>query len=181
MLGNVSSTFDPSRLKVFTRQKQSLARFIARTDTVNQILEKEFQGSLRNTFGQEYGTINPLIGASKVYDGEYQSTVALQLSKSLKQPPKEIAQKIVSSLPYGKVIERAEVSGPGFINIFLAADYVSSRLLTKLHNHGQRVGIDIVGQPQRIVVDFSSPNIAKEMHVVSLSYIYTPHPPTSLS
>ena len=72
-----------------------------------------------------------------------------------------MAESILASLPSSKAIDRCEVAGPGFVNIFLDRDFVS-KLVTDILVKGVKPP---VVEKKRVVIDFSSPNIAKEMHV----------------
>lgn len=76
-------------------------------------------------------------------------------------PPPKVAQSILASLPPSEAVDRCEVAGPGFVNIFLGCDFVS-RLVTDILVKGV---MPPVVERKRVVIDFSSPNIAKEMHV----------------
>lgn len=96
--------------------------------------------------------------------GHYQCNSAMKLAKPLQKNPREIAQLIVKELDKDtKLFEKLEVAGPGFINMHLSAAYLSARLNEVLID--PRLGIPLPTQPQKIIVEFSSPNIAKEMHV----------------
>lgn len=77
-------------------------------------------------------------------------------------PPREIAEKIVQNLPSHEVIEKTEIAGPGFVNIYLSRAYGQRALSTIFENNLQPPVLD---KKLRVVIDFSSPNIAKEMHV----------------
>lgn len=96
--------------------------------------------------------------------GHYQCNTAMKISKSLQQNPRQVAEQIVSHLdPSNPLISKTEIAGPGFINISIHSDYISKgvdKLLKDKH-----FGIDLPHPPQRIIIDFSSPNVAKEMHV----------------
>ncbi|XP_059846519.1 arginine--tRNA ligase, cytoplasmic isoform X2 [Hypanus sabinus] len=99
--------------------------------------------------------------------GDYQCNSAMAISQLLKAKgeksnPREIAQKIVDNIPKNEIIESIDIAGPGFINVNLKREFVS-KLLTDLLVNG--VQPPIVGPKKKVVVDFSSPNIAKEMHV----------------
>jgi arginyl-tRNA synthetase len=122
--------------------------------------------SLRNAFGEDVKDIDPLVSSAKSSHGDYQSNVAMVLSKQLKMKPAAIAEKVISALPFGSVLDRADVSGPGFINLHISDSLVQRRLLRNLQDSSRRFGIQRSPTPARVVVDFSSPNIAKEMHVV---------------
>ncbi|MBA2369296.1 MAG: arginine--tRNA ligase [Candidatus Protochlamydia sp.] len=95
--------------------------------------------------------------------GHYQFNSAMKLTKILKINPRQISDAILTSLSQNKLIARTEIAGPGFINITLSPALLSygvDKLLRDSH-----LGIDLPQEPQRIIIDFSSPNIAKEMHV----------------
>ncbi|XP_046872429.1 arginine--tRNA ligase, cytoplasmic [Hypomesus transpacificus] len=99
--------------------------------------------------------------------GDYQCNSAMAMaqmmkSKGLKVNPREIAEKIVQNIPDNELIEKTEIAGPGFINIHLKRTFVS-KLLTNLLVNG--VQPPPLASRKKVVVDFSSPNIAKEMHV----------------
>ena len=99
--------------------------------------------------------------------GHYQCNAPLRLSKLLNQQPRTIAEQIVKHLELvidgEQALSKVELAGPGFINIFLDKNYISSRVNIMLKD--THLGIDFPEQPLTIVVDFSSPNVAKEMHV----------------
>ncbi|MGB5635501.1 MAG: arginine--tRNA ligase, partial [Waterburya sp.] len=94
---------------------------------------------------------------------DYQSNVALSLAKSLKQNPRAIAQSIIDQFQTGDMCETPTIAGPGFINFTLKSNYIGT-LLTKIQP-AERLGIPLIEPKEKVVVDFSSPNIAKEMHV----------------
>lgn len=91
--------------------------------------------------------------------GDYQCNSAMKLAKLLKLPPREVASRIVANYPGD---ERLEIAGPGFINVFLSDTFLSQEL-ERIYSD-ERLGIEKVA-PQKVVIDFSSPNTAKEMHV----------------
>ena len=95
--------------------------------------------------------------------GDYQCNGAMALAKQLKQNPKEIAGQIVKHLELSHICEPPEIAGAGFINLRLKTSYLATTL-ARIHRD-PRLGIAPTPKPQKVVVDFSSPNIAKEMHV----------------
>jgi arginyl-tRNA synthetase len=97
--------------------------------------------------------------------GHYQCNSALKLTKVLGQPPRVLAEKIVASLtqqPHLLDIQ-CEIAGPGFINIRFEPKFLAARLQTMLLD--DRLGVPATDRKQKIIIDFSSPNTAKEMHV----------------
>lgn len=99
--------------------------------------------------------------------GDYQCNSAMAINqilkgKGIKSNPREIAVSVVSNVPQNDLIQKIEVAGSGFINISLSHNYVSSLLKDILSNGVQPPAVPV---KRRCVVDFSSPNIAKEMHV----------------
>lgn len=95
--------------------------------------------------------------------GHYQCNSAMRLAKFLKKPPREVAQVLVEHLKKDPLIAKLEIAGPGFINITLHEKEVSKQLFAMLTT--PHFNIPRPSQPQKIVIDFSSPNTAKEMHV----------------
>lgn len=128
------------------------------------LLKERFLQALVAAFGQELAATDPLlVPASNPKFGDYQSNVAMSLAKPLKQKPRDIAQKIVDHLNVSDICQTPEIAGPGFINLMIKPSYLEAQLSSIVGF--ARLGVDRVENPQKIVVDFSSPNIAKEMHV----------------
>ncbi|XP_016069501.1 PREDICTED: arginine--tRNA ligase, cytoplasmic [Miniopterus natalensis] len=99
--------------------------------------------------------------------GDYQCNSAMGISQMLKTKeqrvnPREIAENITKHLADNECIEKVDIAGPGFINVHLRKDFVSKQLTNLLVNG---VKLPTLGENKKVVVDFSSPNIAKEMHV----------------
>ena len=104
-----------------------------------------------------------VVPASNPKFGDYQSNVALSLSKKLGQPPRVIAEKIVQHLNISDICQTPSIAGPGFINLALKPTYLEEQL--NFIQADSRLGVQPSKELQRVIVDFSSPNIAKEMHV----------------
>ena len=96
--------------------------------------------------------------------GDYQINGVLPLAKTLKKNPREIASQVVSALDSKGMFETPEIAGPGFINLKISSDWLGEEL-AKAANAPERVGVEPVTSPQKVVIDFSSPNVAKKMHV----------------
>ena len=96
--------------------------------------------------------------------GHYQCNSAMKLSRVFQKNPREIAQEIVSRIKdIEGMFSHVEVAGPGFINITIDRDYLAEKLNEVLAD--SRLGIPLPEKKERVIVEFSSPNIAKEMHV----------------
>ncbi len=95
--------------------------------------------------------------------GDFATNLALTLAKPAKANPRQIAEKIVSLLPQNGVIEKVEIAGPGFINFFLDESWLARQVSAALAD--PHLGVSRVKNPQTVVIDYSSPNLAKEMHV----------------
>jgi arginyl-tRNA synthetase len=153
---------EPRKLTSFPmpseREKDNYSLSVA--ETLHCIFDKALQAQYAN-MPEALVVITP----SKVAD--YQCNSAMAISQTLKAKgekanPVEVAQKIVSSLPTNDLINKVEISGPGFINIYISKDFAKNEL-KKMILKG--VKPPFVGPKKRVIIDFSSPNIAKEMHV----------------
>ncbi|MFV0428751.1 MAG: arginine--tRNA ligase, partial [Arachnia sp.] len=95
--------------------------------------------------------------------GHFQSNVALRLARQQGRPPRQLAEEILAKLDVADLCEAPEVAGPGFINFRIRANVLAdaaSGLVGDPHR-----GLNPAPQPQRIVIDYSAPNVAKQMHV----------------
>jgi arginyl-tRNA synthetase len=118
------------------------------------------QQALADQLGAEFGATDPLIRPSGFAD--YQSNAALSLARRLGKPPREVAELIAAALAGSPVVESAEVSGPGFINLTLRDSWIAGEADGQLAD--ARLGVPAADPAQRIVVDYSGPNVAKELH-----------------
>jgi arginyl-tRNA synthetase len=111
--------------------------------------------------GVDPATIQPAVRRSDFAD--YQADLAMGLAKQLGQPPREVAEQLVSTGELNDLCAEVAVAGPGFLNLTLADDALSERLLAAAGD--ERLGVATHEPPRRVVVDYSAPNVAKEMHV----------------
>ena len=102
---------------------------------------------------------------AQVEFGDYQCNSAMKLAKILKVKPRTVAEKIVDAWnELGKeAIETLEVAGPGFINITLSRNFLSKKLIQITSD--PRLGVEKPLKKEKVIVEFSSPNVAKELHV----------------
>ncbi|HEY9243715.1 MAG TPA: arginine--tRNA ligase [Streptosporangiaceae bacterium] len=126
-----------------------------------EVLTRRVQDALGAAFGTEYAAADPVIRPSSFAD--FQSNAALPLAKKLGRPPRDIAAEIISQLDLTGVAEPPQVSGPGFINLTLTPEWIGAQASSELDD--PRLGTPAADPAQRIVVEYSSPNVAKEMHV----------------
>jgi arginyl-tRNA synthetase len=101
--------------------------------------------------------------ATKPQFGHFQSNVALRLAKTEGRPPREVASSIVARLEVADLCEPPEIAGPGFLNFRLRTDVLAQAVTEQLAD--PYVGIDQVADVQTVVIDYSAPNVAKQMHV----------------
>jgi arginyl-tRNA synthetase len=127
-------------------------------------LKTRVQAALAAAFGEEYRSTDPLlVSTNNPKFGDYQANVAMPLAKPLKDNPRAIATQIAAHLDVADLCETPSIAGPGFINFKLKTDYLEQQL--KAVHESSRLGIAAANPPQKIIVDYPSPNIAKEMHV----------------
>ncbi|HEY7278176.1 MAG TPA: arginine--tRNA ligase [Trebonia sp.] len=126
-----------------------------------QVLGARVRDALVAAYGADYADADPLIRPSQYAD--LQSNVALPLGKRLGKAPRDVANEILGHLDVGDVTEPPTVSGPGFINFTLRARWIADAATGLLAD--PRLGTPLKSRPQTVIVEYSSPNIAKEMHV----------------
>ncbi|ATF92174.1 Arginine--tRNA ligase [Cedecea neteri] len=100
--------------------------------------------------------------SAKVQFGDYQANGVMSVAKTLGMPPRQVAEKVIANLDLTGIASKVEIAGPGFINIFLDPAFLAKNVDQAVAS--DRVGVS-VSEPQTIVVDYSAPNVAKEMHV----------------
>lgn len=130
--------------------------------TIRESLEVSLSKALAQATGISDAK-GQVIYATRPEFGDYQANGVMAVARQLRKNPRELAQQVIEQLDKGEWIARAEVAGPGFINLFLNTASVAKRASNCLAAPDQL--IPVIDKPQTIVVDYSSPNLAKEMHV----------------
>ncbi|NNM88766.1 MAG: arginine--tRNA ligase [Phycisphaerae bacterium] len=133
---------------------------------IESILRQRFSTALGLAFGAEFAD-QPMIKAGDEKFADYQCNAAMALGKQLGLAPRAVAEKIIAHLEISDLCSVPQVAGPGFINLRLKPEWVAHRLAELFSDSVEknRGGVDLVAQPQTVVVDYAGPNIAKEMHV----------------
>ena len=129
-----------------------------------QTIEEQFRTAISAAFGPEWGNVDPLVRVSgNPQFGDFQANVAMSLAKRLGRKPREVAGAILEKLEIDDFCQPPEIAGPGFVNCRLR-DETLARLAREMLGD-PRLGIAAAATPETVVVDYSAPNVAKEMHV----------------
>src|ERR1700733_2970535 len=126
-----------------------------------QVLAQRVRDAIVASFGPSYSDADPLIRPSAFAD--FQANAALPLAKRVGRPPREVAAELAARLDVAGICTEPAISGPGFINLTLRDDWIAAQACAMLGD--DRLGLAPAARPQTVVVEYSSPNIAKEMHV----------------
>ncbi|MFQ5490334.1 MAG: arginine--tRNA ligase [Phycisphaerae bacterium] len=130
-------------------------------------LASRVSAALKVGFGADGESTDPLIrSAQNPKFGDYQANFAMALGKRVGQNPREVAEKIIERLDVADLCEPPTAAGPGFVNFKLKPEFIAAQLqAVPAAAHDDRLGLAPTTDPQVVAIDFSSPNLAKEMHV----------------
>ncbi|MBU2428484.1 MAG: arginine--tRNA ligase [Gammaproteobacteria bacterium] len=129
---------------------------------IKQLLSDRTQAAMV-AVGLPADTNTAVTQSTKVEFGDYQINGAMAAAKLLKTNPRALAQQLLENLDLTDIAEKVEIAGPGFINVTLSKDWLAKQLQPALLD--SRLGVSRNAKPQKVVVDYSAPNLAKEMHV----------------
>ena len=137
-------------------------------EDLNIRLKRLASDAIAHAFGKDLDAFPNLLIAeitpsTQPQFGHYQCNSALKIGKVLKRNPREIAGELADSLKSDTRFSSVEVAGPGFINLTLTPEFLSSEVSALIGD--DRLGVPLPDPAQRVIVEFSSPNVAKELHV----------------
>jgi arginyl-tRNA synthetase len=127
--------------------------------------DKAFRAAIAKAFGPGFEDVDPVVKASANPEfGDYQANAAMALGKRVGKNPREVAQAIAAAVDLSGIAEDAPtVAGPGFINVRLSRRYVECLVADMAMD--ERLGVERRDSPDKVIIDYSSPNVAKEMHI----------------
>jgi arginyl-tRNA synthetase len=133
--------------------------------TIEQQLSAWAEQAFRETFpGADFGLAG--VGVAPTADetfGDYSCNAAMTLARSVKKPPRDVAQAVIDQAALPPGVDRLEIAGPGFLNFFLQPEWLARAL--EARQKDPRLGVPQPGQGRTVVIDYSSPNVAKPMHI----------------
>lgn len=125
-------------------------------------LKKLFSENISRIFGADYIEKIDIQNSTKKEFGDFQTNFAMMSSKLIGKNPREIANTIIENFEKNDIIQKLEVAGPGFINIFLKNSFLNEEI-KKLEN--EKYDFSFLNTDKTVIIDYSSPNIAKRMHI----------------
>ncbi len=136
--------------------------------TIKEILSSRIRAAFAAAFPGADLSALPLdaIPAAAETFGDYQCNGAMAAAKTLRLPPRKIAEQVAAQLSAGGLVAKAEIAGPGFINLALSDDALARHL--EAVQADPLLGIPQPGAGKKLIIDYSSPNVAKPMHVAHI-------------
>ena len=133
-------------------------------DTIRQLIQQALANL--TTAGVLPAGLSPAIQVENTKDkthGDFASNIAMMLAKPAGMKPRDLAEQLIAALPADAAISKVEIAGPGFLNFYQDNQALAQRLEVALADAA--LNVRKIGPAQRVVVDLSAPNLAKEMHV----------------
>ncbi|MBT3193313.1 MAG: arginine--tRNA ligase [Verrucomicrobia bacterium] len=137
-------------------------------EETNKTITEALSDWIRGVFSEQFGADIDLSGVGVVQAanpqfGDYQCNAAMSLAKVLKRPPRAVSEQVVANAPSHPAVDRLEIAGPGFINIYLSDAWLLQTV--SAIDQDSQLGVPRSGAGHTVVVDYSSPNVAKPMHI----------------
>lgn len=126
-------------------------------------LRRRFRDALASLVDDPGDLLDLIRPAQDARFGDYQANCAMPLGKRMGQSPRDVAAAIAERLDLQDMCHAPEIAGPGFINLRLKDNWLAAELVRRVHD--ERLGVSSVDQARTYVIDYSSPNVAKPMHV----------------
>ncbi len=142
-----------------------MAEEMAGEGSVGGALSAWMDRAFRAAFPEQADALDPVAVSETAHAGfgDYQCNAAMGLAKTLKQPPRAIAERVAQTAARPRAVARIEVAGPGFLNIWLDDAWLAERL--EALTADPRLGIPPVGAGRTLVMDYGSPNMTKPLHI----------------
>lgn len=134
---------------------------VSLNELLSQWMKSAFERALKNT-GHDFFGIRVTATANPEF-GDYQCNDAMALAKTLNKSPRDIAQAVIDNAELHESLDRIEVAGPGFINLYLRSDWLVSYVEDMAKD--ENLGVSAVGKGRTVIIDYSGPNVAKPMHI----------------
>ncbi|MBN1669851.1 MAG: arginine--tRNA ligase [Kiritimatiellae bacterium] len=133
--------------------------------TITELLTDAARVAFGAAFGLDATALGKVVVVASGADrfGDYQCNAALALAKTLRQPPREVAERAASETKWPDAVDRVEIAGAGFLNFHLRDAWLAARIEEMAAD--ARLGVPVPGAGHTIVMDYSSPNVAKPMHI----------------
>jgi arginyl-tRNA synthetase len=125
------------------------------------VLAARLTAAVARAFGAEHGNVDAMVRRSERAD--LQADLAMGLAKALRTPPRQVAEAVVAAADLAGIASQIEIAGPGFINVTLEKSFLEQAVAAVARD--SRLGVPLAAVRERVVVDYSAPNVAKEMHV----------------
>lgn len=134
------------------------------SETVETIVREWLAAAFRRA-GLTVGDEMPVAVAPTAEDrfGDYQTNAAMTVAKALKRAPRDVGREVIAAATRHDAIEKLEVAGPGFINVYLSAKWMARRLETVQSD--ERLGVPLIGAGRTVIMDYGGPNITKPLHI----------------
>ncbi len=128
---------------------------------IRRLLDTKISQALANTGAENAPAV--VKASARIEFGDYQANGIMGAAKKLKMNPRDLAGKVVENLDLSEIAEKVEIAGPGFLNIHLKNEWLADKAEVALASN--MLGMEKIAKPQNVVIDYSAPNLAKEMHV----------------